>query len=290
MPELPEVEHVKRGIAPRILGATIKNIAFSNKVKQGKESGKETIIKGTTLDEFIARTKGYKIEHVYRRSKYIFIEIENEQAHHILMCHFGMTGAFFTVPDLSDIAIENHKKHWHVIFELDNGLKLIYTDIRRFGELRALRDLNEYPSVLKIAPEPFVEEAFQHYSEKINERKFINKPIKTAILDHSVISGCGNIYACEALIRAGILPMRTVKELSKDERRHVFNEVVNVLQEGIDNGGSSISDYYNADGEKGSMQDKHMVYGKKVCVKCGNPVEQQVIATRNTYYCPNCQK
>lgn len=290
MPELPEVEHVKRGIEPKIIGTTIKNVMFSDKVKIGKDAGKETIIKGVSLNDFVKRTQHYKIVSVYRRSKYIFIEIENESNNHIVMCHFGMTGAFFTAPELSDIAIENHRKHWHVMFELDNGLKLIYTDIRRFGELRALEDLNEYPSVLKIAPEPFVEEAYAHYLEKVSSKKFIKKPIKVAILDHSVISGCGNIYACEALLRAGILPMRPVNSLNDSELKKVFNEVVNVLQEGIDNGGSSISDYYNADGEKGTMQDKHMIYGKKVCGNCGGPVEQEVIATRNTHYCPNCQK
>ncbi|MBM6628326.1 DNA-formamidopyrimidine glycosylase [Mammaliicoccus vitulinus] len=290
MPELPEVESVKRVITPKILGATIQKVTFSDKVKIGKEIGKETIVKGTSLELFKERTEHYKIASVYRRSKYIFIEIENEQDNKIIMCHFGMTGAFFTVPDLSNIEIDNHRKHWHVIFELDNGLQLIYTDIRRFGELRALDELTEYPSVLKIAPEPFVQEAYEYYLDKITSKKFINKPIKVGILDHTVIAGCGNIYACEALLRAGVLPTRTVKDLSQEERKIVFDEVVNVLQEGIDNGGSSISDYYNADGEKGTMQDKHNIYGKKVCGQCGGPVEQKVIATRNTHYCPNCQK
>ncbi|WP_239749242.1 DNA-formamidopyrimidine glycosylase [Mammaliicoccus sp. H-M34] len=290
MPELPEVESVKRVITPRILGATIQNVTFSDKVKIGKDVGKETIIKGTTLELFKERTEQFKIINVYRRSKYIFMEIEKESESKIIMCHFGMTGAFFTVPELSNIEIENHRKHWHVIFALDNGLKLIYTDIRRFGELRALDELNEYPSVLKIAPEPFVKEAYEHYLNKIMSKKFINKPIKVAILDHTVISGCGNIYACEALLRAGVLPTRIIKDLTVNEREKVFKEVVNVLQEGIDNGGSSISDYYNADGEKGTMQEKHLIYGKKVCGQCGGPVLQKVIATRNTHYCPNCQK
>lgn len=290
MPELPEVEHVKRGIEPKLIGRTIQHIKFSDKVKIGKDTGKETIVKGTSLEEFKARIENYTITNVYRRSKYIFIELEKDQNHHIMMCHFGMTGAFFTVPQLEDITIPNHKKHWHVIFELDNGIKLIYTDIRRFGEIRALKDLTEYPSVLKIAPEPFFEEAFHHYKEQIKTKKFINKPIKVAILDHTVISGCGNIYACEALLRAGVLPSRSVKDLSEQEQEKVFHEVVKVLQEGIDNGGSSISDYYNADGEKGTMQERHLVYGKNICGQCGGTIEQEIIATRNTHYCPNCQK
>lgn len=290
MPELPEVESVKKVIEPKIVGATIKNVTFSEKVELGKSTGKETIIKGSSLAVFKERTEQYKIMSVYRRSKYIFMEIDNGENSNVIMCHFGMTGAFFTVPDLSHIEVDNHRKHWHVIFELDNGFQLIYTDIRRFGELRALEDLSEYPSVLKIAPEPFVEEAYQHYLNKVMSNKFINKPIKVAILDHTVISGCGNIYACEALLRAGVLPMRPVKDLTSKERKAVFDEVVNVLQEGIDNGGSSISDYYNADGEKGTMQEKHRIYGKKVCGQCGAQVLQKVIATRNTHYCPNCQK
>lgn len=290
MPELPEVENVKRGIEPKILGSTITDVDFSEKVIIGKNSGKSTIIKGTSLETFKERTRQYKIVQIYRRSKYIFFELEKNNETKMMMCHFGMTGAFFTVPELEDIGIETHKKHWHVIFQLDNGLKLIYTDIRRFGEIRALEDLNEYPSVLKIAPEPFVKEAYDHYLDKILSKKFISKPIKVGILDHTVIAGCGNIYACEALIRAGVLPTRIVSDLTQLELKSVFNEVVQVLQDGIDSGGSSISDYYNSDGEKGTMQEKHLVYGKKICGQCGGTVHQQVIATRNTHYCPNCQK
>lgn len=208
----------------------------------------------------------------------------------MLSCVTLVWRGIFTVPELSHIEVDNHRKHWHVIFELDNGLQLIYTDIRRFGELRALEDLSEYPSVLKIAPEPFVEEAYQHYLNKVMSNKFINKPIKVAILDHTVISGCGNIYACEALLRAGVLPMRPVKDLTSKERKAVFDEVVNVLQEGIDNGGSSISDYYNADGEKGTMQRKNIEYMVKSVWSMWWASVTKVIATRNTHYCPNCQK
>lgn len=290
MPELPEVENVKRNIEPKIVNATIKNVLFSDKVIEGKENSKETIIKGTTLELFVERTKGFKINDIYRRSKYIFLNLSKDERSIVLMSHFGMSGAFFIVPNLNEIAIESHKKHWHVIFELSNGLQLIYTDIRRFGEIHALENLTDYPSVLNIAPEPFTEEAYSHFLEKIKSKKFINKPIKVGVLDHTVISGCGNIYACEALLNAGILPNRKVNTLTEIELKKIFDEVVNVLEEGIKSGGSSISDYYNADGTQGSMQDKHRVYGKKNCGICGGSVEQLQIATRNTHYCPNCQK
>lgn len=187
--------------APKVIDVT-----FSEPVKRGKLEGKETIIKGIDLDAFVKYTVGFEIADVQRRSKYILFRIENGNVERILISHLGMAGAFFVVQSLDDIAIPNFRKHWQVVFHLENGIKLVYSDIRRFGEIRNVESLEAYPSILEIAPEPFEQEALAYYLAKSDEKKYLNKAIKPFILDHRVISGCGNIYACEALFDAQIHP------------------------------------------------------------------------------------
>ncbi|WP_137685908.1 bifunctional DNA-formamidopyrimidine glycosylase/DNA-(apurinic or apyrimidinic site) lyase [Staphylococcus sp. J] len=290
MPELPEVEHVKRGIEPFAVNTTINKITFSENVKKGKEDGRETIIKGMTLESFRRLTEGYTINQIERRSKYIVFYINRDAEQRILISHLGMAGGFFVVNHLEEINVPNYRKHWQVIFELDNGKKLIYSDIRRFGEIRNVSSFDSYPSFLSIAPEPFDEEALQHFLDCTNKKNYSKKPIKQVILDHKVISGCGNIYACEALFRAGILPNRLTQELSNQEKEMVFYHVRSVLNEGIKYGGTSISDYRHADGKTGEMQLHLNVYKQKYCKVCGHSIETQVIASINSHYCPTCQK
>ena len=290
MPELPEVEHVKRGIEPFIVNTTIKSISFSKKVIEGKSQNKETIIKGMNLDGFRLNCEGYKIIKVERRSKYIVFHIEKHNRKRVLLSHLGMAGGFFIVNHLSEIAIPNYRKHWHVIFHLNNGKKLVFSDIRRFGEIRNLNSFEDYPSFLEIAPEPFDEEALQHFNHYLSQKKVANKPIKQMLLDHKIVAGCGNIYACEALFRAGIHPARKVKDTSHQERQMLFYYVQEVLKEGIDNGGTSISDYRHADGKTGQMQLHLNVYKQKTCKVCGHDIEQKVIASRHSHFCPYCQK
>lgn len=290
MPELPEVEHVKRGIEPFVEQAQIKSVTFSKKVIEGKQQSKETIIKGINLDGFRHFTEGYIIDKVERRSKYIIFYISKNNTQRVLVSHLGMAGGFFIVNRLEDIVTPNYRKHWHVIFHLDNGKKLVYSDIRRFGEIRNLEYLESYSSFKNMAPEPFEEEALNHFLIYLEKGNVQDKPIKQLILDHKVIAGCGNIYACEALYRAGILPSRKVKNVNEQERKMLFYYVREVLNEGIKNGGTSISDYRHADGKTGEMQLHLNVYKQKICKTCGHEIEQQVIATRNSHFCPTCQK
>ncbi|GGG83606.1 bifunctional DNA-formamidopyrimidine glycosylase/DNA-(apurinic or apyrimidinic site) lyase [Staphylococcus pragensis] len=290
MPELPEVEHVKRGIEPYIKNATIKSVTFSKKVIEGKRQGKETIIKGINLDGFCLNSEGYTLKKIERRSKYIVFNIEKNNNERILLSHLGMAGGFFIVNQLSEITTPNYRKHWHVIFHLDNGKKLVYSDIRRFGEIRNLASFDDYPSFLEIAPEPFDDEALEHFKDYLNQKKVQNKPIKQMLLDHKIVAGCGNIYACEALFRAGIHPSRKVKGTTELERKMVFYYVQEVLKEGIDNGGTSISDYRHADGKTGEMQLHLNVYKQSKCKVCGHDIEQKVVAARNSHFCPQCQK
>ncbi len=185
-----------------------------------------------------------------------------------------MAGGFFIVDELEDIMIPNYRKHWHVIFELSNDKKLIYSDIRRFGEIRNVASVASYPSFLEIAPEPFTNEALTYYLNRIHQQSNKNKPIKQVILDHKVIAGCG-IYACEALFRAGVLPDKKVKDLTHQQQEMVFYYVREVLEEGIKHGGTSISDYRHADGKTGEMQLHLNVYKQPVCKVCGSQIEQK---------------
>ncbi|WP_436854087.1 bifunctional DNA-formamidopyrimidine glycosylase/DNA-(apurinic or apyrimidinic site) lyase [Staphylococcus caeli] len=290
MPELPEVEHVKRGIKPFANRQKIESVIFSDKVKEGKASSRETIIKGMELDTFQKFTQQFTITHIERRSKYIVFHIEKDGEERKLISHLGMAGGFFVVDKLEDIHVSNYRKHWHVIFKLDNGKLLVYSDIRRFGEIRNVASFEAYPSFLQIAPEPFDKEALPHYLSWFDKKLYQNKPIKQMILDHRVISGCGNIYACEALFRAGIHPAKLSKNLTNQERNIVFYYVREVLELGIKYGGTSISDYRHADGSTGTMQQHLKVYKQKVCQVCGSDIETQVIATRNSHFCPTCQK
>lgn len=290
MPELPEVEHVKRGIEPLIENQTISHVMFSDKVIAGKNSGRDTIIKDIDLEMFKKMSEGYTITRIERRSKYILLFLENRNGQRVIVSHLGMTGGFFVVNHLDDIIVPNYQKHWHVDFELSNGKHLIYSDIRRFGEMKNIATLNDHTSFLEMAPEPFDANAFAHYQQQLNKGKYKNKPIKQVILDHKVIAGCGNIYACEALFNARINPNRIVDTLSNKERERVFREVVAVLKLGIEQGGTSISDYRHADGKTGHMQDFLNVYKQKTCPICKSPIQTKVIAGRNSHFCPKCQK
>lgn len=290
MPELPEVEHVKRGIEPFVVNQTIEDVVFSDKVITGKKENRDTIIKQMDLSMFKNRTKGYKITRVERRSKYILLYLENDSDRRVIVSHLGMTGGYFVVNHLDEIIVPNYKKHWHVNFKLSSGKQLIFSDIRRFGEIRNVDDITAYASFKDMAPEPFDENAFAHYQQQLKLGKYKNKPIKQVILDHKVIAGCGNIYACEALFNARIHPKRTVQSLNQKEQQRVFEAVVDVLALGIEQGGTSISDYRHADGKTGHMQDYLNVYKKKVCPVCNGPIETEVIAGRNSHFCPNCQK
>ncbi|MCU7558341.1 bifunctional DNA-formamidopyrimidine glycosylase/DNA-(apurinic or apyrimidinic site) lyase [Macrococcus capreoli] len=291
MPELPEVEHVARGLRPHVLNHKIIDVTFSEAVKSGKASGKETIIKQIALDDFKKFVTNTTIELIERRSKYIIFHLMKEHPQTIYCVgHLGMAGAFFVKPSVEDIPIPNYKKHWHVQFKLSNGQMMIYSDIRRFGEFKILDESAFKTFNQNIAPEPFDEHAMDYFLNQCKQKKFKNKPIKQVIMDHSVVSGCGNIYACEALHLARILPMHITHTLSTQKKKKLFKCIVDVLNKGIQYGGSSISDYRNVEGESGDMQNKFNVYGLKQCNTCGHTISTIVIATRNTHYCEKCQK
>lgn len=290
MPELPEVEGVVNSLRPVATGRTIEQVTISSVLETSRQAGKQAIIKGVELAYFQQALKNAKISRIVRRSKYIYFHLEKNNETSLLVTHLGMSGAWFHVQETSDITEEKFRKHIHVIFKLDNDMLLIYSDIRRFGEMRLLESEEQFPPLLLMAPEPFDELALGHFLELAKLSKYQHKSIKETIMDGKVISGCGNIYATEALYRMHIHPARTVKRISKKKQIELFQTIVDVLNESIAAGGSSISDYRNINGEAGGMQDRLQMYSKKQCPNCQIPTKQVVLGGRNSWYCPSCQR
>lgn len=291
MPELPEVEGVVRGLQPVVTGKLIKSVDVSPTIIHSKENGKEAIIKGADVESFQSALPGMAIVRIERRSKYIYFHLKNQDGESfLLVSHLGMSGAWFYVRSLDDIMEEKFKKHSHVTLHFDEGDMLVYADIRRFGELRLLETEADYPPLLLMAPEPFDEGALDHYLNMSLLPRYENKPIKEFIMDGHVVSGCGNIYATEALFNLRIHPARKVKRISKERKIQLFHEIVAVLLDSIENGGSTISDYRSINGGAGTMQHRLQMYSKKNCPICGKPTKQKTIAGRTSTYCGSCQK
>lgn len=289
MPELPEVEGVVRMLKPAVEGKTVQRVIISPVIYASKEAGKEAIIKGETPERFIEKVTNMTLQKIERHAKYIFFTVTKDGKEQLLVNHLGMSGAWFHVSHPDDVTEGKFHKHMHVMLQLADEEWLIYADIRRFGELRLLNEVSDYPPLLDMAPEPFDDHACEFFLQKCALRKYNNKAIKAVIMDGKVVSGCGNIYANEALFRTHIQPGRKVSQMTQSELVALFNEIVAVLTESIAFGGSSISDYRNINGEAGGMQHRLQMYGMKKCPMCHTNTEQQIIAGRNSFYCPNCQ-
>lgn len=290
MPELPEVEGVVRDLKPLVEGKTIESVILSDVVFSSHAAGKQTIVKGSAVEDFQLVVQGMTIERVERRAKYIFIHVSRDGEPFVIVNHLGMTGAWFVVQDVVDIAEDKFRKHIHAVFKLNTGELFVYSDIRRFGELRFVRAIEDHEPLTKMAPEPFDEDACEFFLAKCKLPRYENKPIKEVIMDGQVISGCGNIYATEALFAVGVRPTKKTKSISKAKKVELFEAIVAVLRESIENGGSTISDYRSVNGGAGSMQDRLKMYSKKFCPKCEGETKQVVIAGRTSTYCPKCQK
>lgn len=289
MPELPEVEGVVRQIRPAAIGKKIVDVHVSDTIRLSKESGKEAIIKRMEANGFIDSLKGAQIISVERRSKYIYFTMKKDEDF-LFVNHLGMSGAWFYVEGLASIGEEKFRKHVHVVLTLNDGNLLAYSDIRRFGEMRVLKEEGDYPPLLLMAPEPFEDGALEHFLAMAETPKYKRKPIKEVIMDGQVISGCGNIYATEALFKMKIHPNRAAARISRKRKIELFAVIVEILLESIRAGGSTISDYRNINGESGSMQDRFAMYGKKQCMNCGSMTKSLQIGGRTSVYCPSCQK
>ena len=281
MPELPEVETIARGLHKRVAGDTIQSIWLGEKPEPLKSSPRD-----------IAKVLEHsKIVQVRRVGKHIVFDLkqpskgrDRRERNGQWVVHLGMTGKMqVTMPD------EEVAKHTHAIARLASGREVRFVDPRRFGRL-AVVGAEPSVSVSFQAPgdEPLESQA-QRFLELFRGRK---TPIKSALLNQKLLSGVGNIYADEALFRAGIRPRRRATSLTRDQLRKLHAAVQEVLREAIELGGSSVSDYVNVDGEEGFFQLQHRVYGREgePCLVCGTPIKRVVIAGRSSHYCSHCQK
>lgn len=278
MPELPEVETIKTAIERSIGKTNIVKVLINNKNLREK-----------IPDDLAAQVEGAKITGYKRRAKYIIITLDNGLS---LILHLGMSGKIKISDETPELA-----KHDHVVIETGNGT-LIFNDARRFGILTysPSSNLDKHRFFNKLGIEPFDSALTPEYLC----RKFKNKkiPIKVALLDQSIITGIGNIYASEALYQAGILPTREACSLSLEECSLLIEKTVEVLNQAVAAGGSTLKDYQKPDGSLGYFQNKHCVYNKtgQKCPNChcdinkSGGIQKIVQAGRSTFFCPEIQK
>lgn len=276
MPELPEVETIKNGIAAAIGHCRIKNVT----VRQGNL--REPV--PAALPESVC---GATIKAYERRAKYLLLHLDNESS---IIWHMGMSGKVL----ICDTLPQPLGKHDHIIIETENGY-LVYNDPRRFGifTLCHTAELPQHPLLKKLGPEPFDKALNADYLyEKLQKKRIA---VKAALLDQEIIVGIGNIYASEALFEARISPLRPANKIKPAECRRIVAAVQNVLQKAIAAGGSTLRDYEKPDGSLGYFQHQHCVYDKegKACPNCTcgrGGILKTVIAGRSTFYCPTKQK
>ena len=307
MPELPEVETIARGLAKRVIGEVIESVWLGQKKEPLKSPASEI---AATLEQS-------RIVNVRRMGKHIVVDLvragaartplsaKKRRAHqnprgkgghlptlrHVAggdtrttqskaqwIVHLGMTGRLQVFDPQAEV-----EKHTHAILKLSSGRELRFVDPRRFGRLSVAKSEFEARGV-----EP-LEIDLEHFVRLFRGRK---TPIKSALLNQKLLRGVGNIYADESLFRAGIRPRRRAASLSREELSRLHSAIKEVLAEAIALGGSSISDYVDADGEEGFFQLQHRVYGREgePCLVCKTQIKRVVIAGRSSHYCPKCQK
>ena len=274
MPELPEVETVKEALNQTVKGQTIKEI----------ELRYEPMIKNMSADEFKEKLINQTIQAVSRRGKYLVFHFDDYQ----LLSHLRMEGKYFYVD--SDFELNPHV---HVIFTLENGKRLLYQDTRKFGTYHLYDkaiDLETTAPFQVLGLEPFATEFTPSYvKEKIQNKK---KPIKSLLLDQTVVCGLGNIYVDEVLYRARLHPLTSSSELTDKDIENVVKYTVEVLARAIELGGTTIRTFSSSHGVSGTFQNELLVHQRKGenCYECHTPIEKIKVGGRGTYFCPTCQK
>ena len=274
MPELPEVETVRRGLEPVLTGRRLDHV----EILDGR------LVRPFDPAEVSAELVGEVVERLERRGKYLIVRFESGRA---LLVHLRMTGGFAYGP-AGSLPDDPHRR---AVLTLDNGSDVAYRDVRRFGTWLLLEpgELDPYLAE-RLGDEPF-SEAFtpRVLAQRLEGRR---APVKAALLDQRSLAGMGNIYADEALWRARIHPLRPAGTLGRAEVERLHAGVRAALELGIARQGATLSDYRTANGDRGSMQDEFEAYGREgePCSRCGGPIAKTRVAGRGTWFCPRCQR
>jgi formamidopyrimidine-DNA glycosylase len=267
VPELPEVETVRSQLAPRLEGRTLARVEILD----------PRLTRPHDLFEVTEELEGDRVVAVERRGKYLLLRLESGFG---LLVHLRMTGGFHWQP----------VSHERAVLELDDGTRLAYRDVRRFGTWLVLEDAELDPYLAtKNGPEPLGPRFTSRWlADQLGRRR---APLKAVLLDQRVVAGLGNIYADEALWRARVNPQRLANELSADEVARVTRAIRAALRTGIERQGSTLRDYAAPDGTSGSMQDEFRVYGREgePCSRCRSTITKTRVGGRGTWFCPRCQ-
>jgi formamidopyrimidine-DNA glycosylase len=278
MPELPEVETIARGLAQNLTGDVIESVWLGDKPEPLKSPPGEIV---STLEQAciadVRRVGKHIVVNLSRQSSVVSRQKKPKQQAQWIV-HLGMTGRLLIAQP--DVAVA---KHTHAILRLRSGRELRFVDPRRFGRLAVVRHGFQAPG-----SEP-LDVGVESFAGLFRKRK---TPIKSALLNQSLLSGIGNIYADESLFRAGVRPRRRAASLTRADLQRLYVAVQQVLNEAIAAGGSSVSDYVDANGDAGFFQFQHRVYGREgePCLVCRTPIKRIVIAGRSAHYCPKCQR
>ena len=287
MPELPEVETVRGGLAPVLEGRRLARV-----------EARRPDLRFPLPENFVQAPTGARVERLERRAKYLLARLDREDT---LVMHLGMSGRFEIAgrrgvdrPGEFRFAAEPDPKHAHVLFETDAGTKITYFDPRRFGYMALVNTatLGLHPWFAGLGPEP-LSEAFDaaHLARAFAGRK---QGPKTLLLDQRIVAGLGNIYVCEALHRARISPFRAAGRISRPRLARLVEAIKAVLAEAIAAGGSSLRDYAQADGALGYFQHRFRVYDRegRPCPNagCDGVIARRTQAGRSSFYCPACQR
>lgn len=282
MPELPEVETVRRGLAPVMEGRLIV-----------KTDVRRPDLRWPFPERMAERLSNVRIKGLRRRSKYILVDLSSDET---LIIHLGMSGRMLISGAEAGGATDHPptQKHDHVVFDIEGGARVSFNDARRFGamDLAPTQSVAAHRMLASLGPEPLGNEFDEPYLiERFKSRK---TPVKTALLDQRIIAGLGNIYVCEVLNRVGLAPTRQTGQLSAADVSLLVPAIRSVLHEAIESGGSSLKDYRQVDGELGYFQHSFRVYGREgspcKTTDCKGKIARINQSGRSTFYCPECQR
>ncbi|GGF67299.1 DNA-(apurinic or apyrimidinic site) lyase [Mameliella alba] len=283
MPELPEVETVRRGLAPVMEGQVIAQARVNR-----------PDLRWPFPENMADRLTGTRVERLRRRSKYILADLSSGET---LLIHLGMSGRMLVSGDPLGTFVHDHpapEKHDHVVLDMGQGARVTFNDPRRFGamDLMDTAEAERHPLLVSLGPEPLGNGFSESYlSGMLKGRR---TPIKSALLDQKIIAGLGNIYVCEALYRARTHPARKVNRISEARLGALVPIIREVLQDAIAAGGSSLRDFRQADGELGYFQHSFDVYGREGAPcrseACADTVRRIVQSGRSSFYCASCQR